>query len=76
MNGYTPFTPLTPAIIGARVFLPPSDLFMIVDYTPETLPAEMEEKLRSFGDMWHFRKRTDGHGTTRAVNRYDGQKRE
>lgn len=66
-------TKLIAAIIGARIFLPPSRLSMIVDYVD--LPAQMEEKLKSFGDMWRYRRRTDGNGTTRAVNRYNGEKR-
>jgi len=49
---------------------------MIVDYTPDTMPLCMLETLENFGkDMWEFRVRQDGHGTTRAVNRYDGEKR-
>lgn len=49
---------------------------MIVDYTPETLPLPMIASLEAFGkDMWAFRRRKDGHGTTRAVNRYRGQVR-
>jgi hypothetical protein len=49
---------------------------MVVDCT-ETFPAEMRGELESFGaDMWEFRKRTDGNPTTRAVNCYDGEKRE
>ncbi|TXT13553.1 hypothetical protein VHUM_00920 [Vanrija humicola] len=66
----------TYAIVGARIFLPPARLGMIVDYTPETLPAPMVSTLEAFGkDMWAFRQRKDGHGTTRAVNRYRGQVR-
>ncbi|BEJ15674.1 hypothetical protein CspHIS471_0502790 [Cutaneotrichosporon sp. HIS471] len=66
----------TYGIIGARIFLPPSRLAMIVDYTPETLPASMKAQLESYGtDMWAWRERHDGAGTTRAVNRYNGQVR-
>jgi hypothetical protein len=49
---------------------------MIVDYTAETLPPSMRTALESYGeDLWFFRERTDGHGTTRAVNRYRGDTR-
>ncbi|KAL7423131.1 hypothetical protein Q5752_002431 [Cryptotrichosporon argae] len=64
------------AIVGARTVLAPSALTMIVDHTPATLPAHMRAKLESFGhDMWAWRTRTDGHGTTRAKNAYDGEVR-
>lgn len=62
--------------MGARIFLPPSRLGMIVDYTPETLPAAMRSALEAYGeDMWFFRERTDGQATTKAVNRYRGDTR-
>lgn len=67
---------LVSGIIGARIFLPPSRLAMIVDYTPDTLPATMKAQLESYGaDMWAWRERHDGCETTRAVNRYSGQVR-
>lgn len=47
-----------------------------MDYTPETLPKDMEAQLKSYGDMWDFRQRKDGEPTTRAVNKYKGQVRE
>ncbi|EKC97735.1 host-pathogen interaction-related protein [Trichosporon asahii var. asahii CBS 8904] len=61
---------------GARLFLPPNRLGMIVDYTPESLPEEMKARLQAYGDMWDFRLRQDGEQTTRAVNKYKGQVRE
>ncbi|OCF72945.1 hypothetical protein I204_06175 [Kwoniella mangroviensis CBS 8886] len=64
------------AIIGSRMFLPPSQLGMIIDYTPDTLPQNMRHALCEYGkEMWTFRKRKDGHPTARAVNRYNGQTR-
>lgn len=62
---------LKAAILGGRMWLPPSRLGMIVDYTPETLPDHMRAQLEHFGsEMWWFRIRDDGHPTCRAVNRY------
>lgn len=63
------------AIVGARIFLSPSKLGMVVDYTPSTLPKAMRGAMESFGNMWAWRVRNDGHGTTRAVNTYDGEVR-
>ncbi|WWC62556.1 uncharacterized protein I303_105152 [Kwoniella dejecticola CBS 10117] len=66
----------TYAIIGARIFTPPSELGMIIDYTPATLTKAIRDDLKYYGsDMWAFRERTDGHPTARAVNRYQGQSR-
>ncbi|WVR06367.1 hypothetical protein IAU60_003398 [Kwoniella sp. DSM 27419] len=66
----------TYAIIGARIFAPPRMLGMILDYTPETLSEDIRTQLAAYGaDMWAFRRRTDGHPTARAVNRYQGQAR-
>ncbi|WWD18480.1 hypothetical protein CI109_102932 [Kwoniella shandongensis] len=66
----------TYTIIGARMFLPPSRLGMVVDYTPSTLPEEIKDQLKSYGEeLWAFRERQDGHPTARAVNRYKGQTR-
>lgn len=64
------------AIIGARAFLPSSQLGMIVDYTLSTFPRALKNALESYGDeMWAFRERTDGLPTARAVNRYQGETR-
>jgi hypothetical protein len=58
------------------MFLPPSKLGMIVDYTPATFPNRMRDILTSYGEeMWCFRERKDGYPTTRAVNRYKGDDR-
>ncbi|WVQ65787.1 uncharacterized protein L199_003965 [Kwoniella botswanensis] len=66
----------TYAIIGSRMFVPPSQLGMIIDYTPDTLPQNMRHVLCEYGkEMWTFRKRQDGHPTARAVNRYNRQTR-
>lgn len=68
--------------IGARPFLPPSELCMIVDrgfdwrvedqavldqFNPTVTPNHEERS------MWHFRSRPDA--TTRAVNIYKGEQR-
>ncbi|WVQ82954.1 hypothetical protein IAT38_005090 [Cryptococcus sp. DSM 104549] len=66
----------TYTVIGSRLFLPPSRVGMIADYTPESLPEDMQATLKTFGpEMWAFRERTDGHPTARAVNRYRGEVR-
>jgi hypothetical protein len=49
---------------------------MIINYTPATLPGWMRERLESFGpEMWCFKERQDGRGTTRSVQRYENNKR-
>ncbi|WRT67782.1 uncharacterized protein IL334_004756 [Kwoniella shivajii] len=66
----------TYAIIGARIFVSPCRLGMIVDYTSSTLPESMRDTLERFGEeMWAFRGRADGHPTASAINRYQGQTR-
>ncbi|WVQ96665.1 hypothetical protein IAU59_003771 [Kwoniella sp. CBS 9459] len=61
----------TYAMIGARMFLPPDRLGMIIDYTPESLSESMRDKLCEYGNnMWAFRARRDGHPTARALNTY------
>jgi hypothetical protein len=58
-------------MIGARIFLPPSRLGMIVNYSPSTLPKWMKDRLNSFGEeMWYFEERLDRLGTTRSVQVY------
>jgi hypothetical protein len=58
-------------MVGARIFLPPSRLGMIVNYSPLTLPGWMKDRLNSFGEeMWYFKERLDGLGTTRSVQVY------
>ncbi|SPO26480.1 related to MAK32 protein [Ustilago trichophora] len=68
--------------IGARPFLPPSELCMIVDRGSDWR-VEDQAVLDQFNrtvipnhderSMWHFRSRPDG--TTRAVNIYKGEQR-
>jgi hypothetical protein len=58
-------------MIGARMFLPPSRLGMVINYSPSTLPSWMKDRLESFGaEMWYFKERQDGLGTTRSVQTY------
>lgn len=58
------------------MFLPASRLGMIVNFTPETLPSWMRDRLESFGqEMWYFKERKDGRGTTRSVQRYHENRR-
>ncbi|CAD6906178.1 unnamed protein product [Tilletia controversa] len=72
--------------VGARVWLPPSDLSMVVD-RGDDFPAAVQAALDAYdrsipssrpsvsSSMWKYRPRTDGHGTTRALNIYEGQQR-
>ncbi|KAF8845706.1 Ribokinase-like protein [Paxillus ammoniavirescens] len=64
----------TYAIIGARIWLPPSSIGMIVDRGHD-FPQHIQEKLLSYGsDLWHFRDHS-GRETTRALNSYIGDHR-
>lgn len=64
------------AMIGARMFLPPTRLGMIVSYTEDTLPRAMRAQLESYGkDMWFFKPRQDGLRTCRSVQTYQAGKR-
>ncbi|KAF7776378.1 hypothetical protein Agabi119p4_4771 [Agaricus bisporus var. burnettii] len=64
----------TYAVIGARMWLPPGRIGMIVDKGYD-FPKEIEEKLLGYGeDMWLFRDQPD-HPTTRALNSYHGDYR-
>jgi len=64
----------TYAAVGARMFLEPGEIGMIVDKGND-FPTEIMERLLSYGnDMWQFRDRQDVL-TTRAVNKYVGQHR-
>lgn len=57
--------------IGARIWLPPHKVGMIVDRGND-FPQAMEDKLLSYGaDMWHFRDHGD-RGTSRALISYRG----
>ncbi|KAJ6599288.1 Ribokinase-like protein [Mycena vulgaris] len=63
----------TYAAIGARVWLPASQVGMIVDRGSD-FPLSMENKLKEFGDeMWVYRNQPIG--TTRAINTYRGDYR-
>jgi len=58
-------------MIGARMFLPPSRLGMVINCSSSTLPGWMKDRLKSFGEgMWYFKERRDGRGTTRSVQTY------
>ena len=64
------------AMIGARMFLPPERLGLVVSYTDETLPKAMRDQLESYGcDMWFFKARLDGKGTCQSVQTYQAGKR-
>ncbi|KAK4685279.1 hypothetical protein P7C73_g4882, partial [Tremellales sp. Uapishka_1] len=63
----------TYAIVGARLFLPPEKLGMLVEYSPSTLDASMRARLNAMGeDMWEY---VPWPETCRSVNRYRGQDR-
>ncbi|KAG1863314.1 Ribokinase-like protein [Suillus tomentosus] len=62
----------TYAIIGARIWLPPDTLGMIIDRGND-LPQDMQNRLLTYGsDIWHFRDDTN-RLTTRSRNSYKGQ---
>ncbi|PFH52685.1 hypothetical protein AMATHDRAFT_2075 [Amanita thiersii Skay4041] len=64
----------TYAAIGARIWLAPDLLGMIVDRGHD-FPSEIQSKLQDYGEqMWSFRDRTD-RKTTRALNSYLGDYR-
>jgi hypothetical protein len=53
------------------MFLPPTRLGMVINYSPETFPGWMRDHLESFGEgMWYFKNRKDGRGTTRSIQLY------
>ncbi|KAJ7228851.1 Ribokinase-like protein [Mycena pura] len=63
----------TYASIGARIWLPPNQIGMIVDRGLD-FPPTMERKLNEFGnEMWMYRDQPKG--TTRALNTYRGDLR-
>ncbi|KAJ7937235.1 Ribokinase-like protein [Mycena leptocephala] len=64
----------TYACIGARVWLSPSQVGMIIDRGSD-FPSSMERKLAEFGgdEMWFYRHQPTG--TTRALNTYRGDHR-
>ncbi|KAG2058895.1 Ribokinase-like protein [Suillus hirtellus] len=62
----------TYAIIGARIWLPPDTLGMIIDRGND-FPQDMQNRLLTYGsDIWHFRDDTT-RLTTRSRNSYKGQ---
>lgn len=62
----------TYAIIGARIWLPPDTLGMIIDRGND-FPQDMQNRLLTYGsDIWHFRDDTN-RLTTRSRNSYKGQ---
>nr|GAT53969.1 predicted protein [Mycena chlorophos] len=62
----------TYAAIGARIWLPPSRVGMIIDRGID-FPPEIQSTLDAFGDIWLYR---DHSGkTTRALNSYIGDLR-
>ncbi|EIW61851.1 Ribokinase-like protein [Trametes versicolor FP-101664 SS1] len=64
----------TYAAIGARIWLPPSKLGMIIDRGND-FPSHIQGVLDAFGsDMWLFRDNPD-RGTARARNSYQGESR-
>ncbi|KAF9246977.1 Ribokinase-like protein [Melanogaster broomeanus] len=64
----------TYATIGARIWLSPSNVGMIID-RGDDFPQDIQEKLLSYGsDLWHFRDHSDW-ATTRALNSYRGDVR-
>ncbi|CAE6419714.1 unnamed protein product [Rhizoctonia solani] len=65
----------TYATVGARIWLPPSEIGQIVDRGID-FPATVQDELDHYGsDMWHFRDQSENK-TTRAVNRYTGELRD
>ncbi|KAG9002825.1 hypothetical protein FRB94_003628 [Tulasnella sp. JGI-2019a] len=63
----------TYSVIGARIWLPATDLGMIVDRGND-FPLAIQQQLSSFGnEMWLYRDRTDGNPTLRAINLYRGE---
>ncbi|KAF8803908.1 Ribokinase-like protein [Phlegmacium glaucopus] len=64
----------TYAAIGARIWLPPNQVGMIVDRGHD-FPTSIEGKLLEYGpEMWLFRDQPHHH-TTRANNSYKGEHR-
>ncbi|EJD01085.1 Ribokinase-like protein, partial [Fomitiporia mediterranea MF3/22] len=64
----------TYASIGARIWLPPDKIGMIIDRGGD-FPPEVQSKLDAFGkDMWLYRDDSE-RVTTRAVNIYRGDSR-
>ncbi|CAE7168703.1 unnamed protein product [Rhizoctonia solani] len=61
--------------VGARIWLPASEVGQLVDRGID-FPASIQEELDHYGsEMWHYRDQPDNK-TTRAVNRYTGELRD
>ncbi|KAH9844016.1 Ribokinase-like protein [Rhodofomes roseus] len=64
----------TYAALGARIWLPPAHVGMIVDRGTD-FPEQIQRKLDVYGsDMWLFRDHKD-RATTRSLNSYRGEHR-
>lgn len=64
----------TYAALGARIWLPPSKIGVIVDRGHD-FPQEIQNALKVYGEaMWSFRD-DSSRTTTRAMNSYRGEKR-
>ncbi|KAI0824594.1 Ribokinase-like protein [Trametes gibbosa] len=64
----------TYAAIGARIWLPPSSVGMIID-RGDDFPVHIQSALDTYGeDLWLFRD-NQGRDTTRALNAYRGELR-
>ena len=64
----------TYAALGARIWLPPNKIGMIVDRGSD-FPPEIQKSLDAYGEsMWLFRDDAS-RTTTRAVNSYRGDHR-
>ncbi|GAA6000030.1 hypothetical protein JCM10207_006020 [Rhodosporidiobolus poonsookiae] len=65
----------TYAMVGARVFLPPTRVGILVDRGNDW-PKAVEDELREYGEaMWVYRDKPD-EPTTRALNLYRGEHRD
>ncbi|CAE6522159.1 unnamed protein product [Rhizoctonia solani] len=65
----------TYAAIGARIWLPASEIGQIVDRGVD-FPTPVQQELDHYGsEMWYFRDQSENK-TTRAVNRYTGELRD
>ncbi|GAA5887816.1 hypothetical protein JCM6882_000760 [Rhodosporidiobolus microsporus] len=67
----------TYAMIGSRIWLPPTRVGIVVDKGSDWPEEEVGEKLRAYGEeMWVFRQKAEGEPTTRALNLYTGEHRD
>ncbi|KAM0750778.1 Ribokinase-like protein [Meredithblackwellia eburnea MCA 4105] len=63
----------TYAIVGARMWLPPTKIGIVVDRGTD-FPVETQRTLDGMGEMWHYR--DQDRPTTRALNLYTGDHRD